>query len=294
MTSDEAEKTAARFLLVDARHRLTKAGIPEAALEARLLLAHAMNIEPTELLLEPDSIVSASQTAVFRRFMARRLTREPVAYIIGEREFYGLSFQVDKRVLIPRPETELLVETALAVASERSADGDELLIADVGTGSGCIVVSLAVHLQQTHFFGLDLSQEAVSLARSNAQQHGVDGRITFLDGDLLAPLPELVDVIVANPPYVPAPNVETIQPEIRLYEPRMAVEGGEQGLEVTRRLLAEAGKYLRPRGTFLMETGHGQASEVVEAAKAAFPAAMGIDMVPDLAGIPRMLRVQLP
>lgn len=290
----KTEKVVVRSLLADARQRLTKVGIPEAALEARLLLAHAMGIEPTQLLLEPDLIVSVSQSAAFEAFMMRRLTREPVAYIIGEREFYGLSFQVDKRVLIPRPETELLVETALTVASERAADGEALLIADVGTGSGCIVVSLAVHLQKARFFGLDLSQEAVTLAQSNAQRHGVSGRIVFLDGNLLEPLPEPVDVIVANPPYVPTPNVETIQPEIRLHEPRMAVEGGNQGLEVTRRLLMEAEKHLLPRGAFLMETGHGQASDVVAAAKVAFPTATRIDMIPDLAGIPRMLRVQLP
>ena len=290
----ESHTTTARTVLTEARVRLGEAGIDEAALEARLLLAHAMDVTPSALLLEPDHPVTTDEATAFEGLLMRRLRREPLAYLVGEREFYGLRFLVDQRVLIPRPETELLVESALAMAAERSAEGDGLLMADVGTGSGCIVVSLAVHLPGARFYALDLSGEALALARSNAERHGVEERVTFLEGDVLAPLPEPVDMIVANPPYVPSRNLETIQPEIRHYEPRVALEGGPEGLDVARRVLADAGRHLRPGGRLLMEIGHGQASEVVETAKASFPTAVEIDMVPDLAGIPRVLRVRLP
>lgn len=290
----ESHSTTARTVFTEARVRLVEAGIDEATLETRVLLARAMDVTPSALLLEPDLPMTTDEAAAFEGLLARRLTREPLAYIVGEREFYGLSLLVDHRVLIPRPETELLVESALAMAAERSAERQGLLMADVGTGSGCIVVSLAVHLPGARFYALDLSGEALALARSNAERHGVEERVIFLEGDVLAPLPEPVDMIVANPPYVPSRNLETIQPEIRQYEPRMALEGGPEGLDVARRVLTDAGRHLRPGGRLLMEIGHGQASEVVETARASFPTAVEIDMVPDLAGIPRVLRVRLP
>jgi release factor glutamine methyltransferase len=281
--------TTARALLMDARARLAAAGIDDASLEARVLLAHALGVEPISLLLEPGRSVNPKQASDYEKLLKRRLTREPLAYIIGEREFYGLSFLVDSRALIPRPETELLVESALEIAKERDWP-DGLLVADVGTGSGCIAVSIAVHLPQARLYALDLSKDALALAAANAARHGVQSHVAFLQGDLLSPLPAPVDIIVANPPYVPDENVATIQPEIGLYEPRMAIEGGPDGLTVARRLLAQASRFLRPGGVLLMETGHGQASDAVEAARAAFPDA-AMDMAPDLAGIPRVLRV---
>ena len=292
----EPGTTDSRALLTRGRQALVQAGVGEALLEARLLLAHAMGIESAALLLEPDRAVSASAAQAFEVILARRAGREPLAYITGSRDFYGLRFDVDPRALIPRPETELLVDEAIAVVR---AWGDRRrrpsTIADVGTGSGAIIVALAVALADTdaRFHATDLSAGAIELARANADRHGVGERISFHVGDLLRPLPTPVDLIIANPPYVPAENVATIQPEIRLHEPRMAIDGGsEDGLSIVRRLLAMAPGVLSSGGALLMEMGYGQATDVVDTARAAFAdSSTMIDVVPDLAGIPRVLRI---
>lgn len=276
-----------RLLLVEAVRRLRAVEVEDAVLEARLLLARALGVRPDALLLDPDRPVPDAAAASFEQFLVRRLGREPLFYILGEREFFGLPFNVDRRALIPRPETELLVECALEIAKGRDPS---LMIADIGTGSGCIAVSLAVHLRSARVYATDISGEALELGRSNAARHGVEDRMIFLQGDLLVPLPEAMDIIVANPPYVAAESVPTLPPEIARYEPRVAVDGGPEGTVLAYRLLAQAPRYLKPGGALLLEMGYGQSWGVVAVAQAAFPRAR-IDLVPDLAGIPRVLRV---
>ena len=288
--------TPARVLLTDARAQLQAAGVDSAALEARLLLAHALNVAPESLLAEPEQAVSGDAEARFREALGRRLNREPLFYITGEREFYGLPFYVDARALIPRPETELLVEEAIAAVADMGdahENGAGLLIADIGTGSGCIVVATATVLTEARFIATDISAEAVEVAQANAQRHGVSNRITFGVGDLLEPLPEPVDIIIANPPYIPAENLSELQAEIRDHEPRVAVDGGDGGMTIAERLVRSATGYLKPGGRLLMEVGYGQAPLMVDVAKEVFPAGTEVDMALDLAGIPRVVRVQL-
>lgn len=289
--------TPARVLLTQARAQLEEAGVDSAALEARLLLAHALNAAPESLLAEPEQAVSEDQEAQFREALGRRLNREPLFYITGEREFYGLAFYVDARALIPRPETELLVEEAVgAVADMGEAynNGAGLLIADIGTGSGCIVVATATVLTGARFVATDISAEAVEVAQANAERHGVADRITFGVGDLLEPLPGPMDIIIANPPYIPAENLAELQAEIRDHEPRVAVDGGDGGMTIAERLVRSAPGYMKPGGRLLMEVGYGQAPLMVDVAKEVFPSHTEVDMALDLAGIPRVVRVQLP
>ncbi len=288
--------TPARVLLTEARAQLQAAGVDSAALEARLLLAHALNAAPESLLAKPEQTVSEDQEARFREALGRRLNREPLFYITGEREFYGLPFYVDARALIPRPETELLVEEGIATVAgmgEAHENGAGLLIADIGTGSGCIVVATATVLTGTRFIATDISAEAVEVAHANAERHGVSDRITFGVGDLLEPLPEPVDIIIANPPYIPAENLVELQAEIRDHEPRVAVDGGDGGMTIAERLVRSAPGYLKLGGLLLMEVGYGQAPLMVDVAKEVFPPGTEVDMALDLAGIPRVVRVQL-
>ncbi len=287
----------ARGLLTEARAQLQAAGVDSAALEARLLLAYAIDVVPESLLAEPDQEVSAGAELRFREALGRRLNREPLFYITGEREFYGLPFYVDARALIPRPETELLVEEAIAAVSDMGdahADGAGLLIADIGTGSGCIVVATATVLTGARFIATDISAEAVEVARANAERHGAADRITFSVGDLLEPLSEPMDIIIGNPPYIPAENLPGLQAEIRDHEPRVAVDGGAGGMTIAERLVRGAPDYLRPGGRLLMEVGYGQAPLMVDVAMEVFPEGTVVDMALDLAGIPRVVRVQLP
>ena len=282
-----------RSLFTEARRRIADSGSSEPSLEVRVLLAHILGREPSELLTEIDLEVTDADARGFDVLVGRRAAHEPLAYIVGEREFYGLKFVVDERALIPRPETEMLVEEALAFAREaRRASTDELLIADVGTGSGCIVVSIAAQLrgERVRFIATDISEGAVEVARLNADRHGVADRIAFFVEDVLAPLRGPVDLIVANPPYVPEENVAGLQPEITEFEPRVAIDGGPgEGLRVSRRIIEGAPRMLRPRGGLLMEMGSDTAIDV---AREAFGPAAKIDFQRDLAGIPRVLRVR--
>ncbi len=245
--------------------------------------------------MEPDQAVSADTETRFREALGRRLNREPLFYITGEREFYGLPFYVDARALIPRPETELLVEEAVSAVADMGdvhGKGTGLLIADIGTGSGCIVVATATALTEARFIATDISAEALEVALANAERHGVADRITFTTGDLLEPLSGPVDIIIANPPYIPAENLPGLQAEIRDHEPRVAVDGGAGGMTVAERLVRGAPLYIRPGGRLLMEVGYGQAPLMVDVAREVFPAGTEVDMALDLAGIARVVRVR--
>ena len=296
MTGDTSKgSTSARILMTEARDRLRQEGVDSAPLEARLLMAHALGMASDQLLLSPDMAVPPEAESRFSEALRRRLTREPLFYILGEREFYGLALHVDSRALIPRPETELLVEEALAVVragKPEQRDGTGLEIADIGTGSGCVVVALATQLPGARFFAADLAAEALEVALINAERHGVADRITFAQGDLLEPLPGPMHIIVANPPYVPKENLATIQAEIRDHEPRVAVDGGNGGMTIAERLIAQAPAALRPGGWLFMEVGYGQASVMVDAAQVVFSPGAQIDMALDLAGVQRVVRVR--
>jgi release factor glutamine methyltransferase len=257
-------------------------------LDAELLLAHALGTNRAWVLAHPERRLTPKELTRFRDLVGRRLGREPLAYITGHREFFGLDLAVDARVLIPRPETELLVEQALALARRLP---EPPLIADVGAGSGAIAVALAVHLPAARIYALDQSPDPLAVSAENARRHGVEGRVVCLEGDLLNPLPETVHIVTANLPYVASEEWESLAPEIRVHEPQAALDGGPGGLEVIRRLLAMAGRHLRPQGAILLEIGAEQGPAARTLAAEHFPQAR-VDLHQDYAGLDRLLILQ--
>ena len=247
-------------VLVEARRLLEHAGIETAEQEALWIVEHVLHLSTHHVVIDRDRRLSSSELLAARGLIARRVGREPLQYILGTQEFCGLEFTVNPAVLIPRPETELLVEyVTQRIRADRPAT-----IVDVCTGSGCIAVAIARMRPHARVIATDLSGPALNVARQNAIRLGVSERITWLEGDLLGPLVEhelegQVDVIVSNPPYIPELDWATLQPEVRLFEPRGALVAGPQGTELHERLLREADRYLSPGGAVIMEIGAGQA-----------------------------------
>jgi release factor glutamine methyltransferase len=269
---------------------IARLGSDEARLEAELLLMHALKIDRVHLYQRLTEPLTARAEAAYRRLLARRAGHEPVPYITGHKEFFGLQFSVARAALIPRPETETLVEIALAFARERYG-GRRITIADIGTGSGIIAVALAVQLPRARIIATDVSPRALALARRNAERHGVAGRIEFARGDLLAPVSRRVEVIAANLPYLSSSEWEDeVPPEVRGWEPRHALDGGAQGLRLVRRLLRQAPARLKRGGALFEEIGWHQGPAVRALAEAAFPRAR-VEIRPDLAGRDRVLCV---
>lgn len=284
--------TDTRTLLTTAMTRLEEAGVDSPRLDAELLLAHVLERTRAWLWAHPDAEVAADTEAQFVGLLARRQRREPLPYLLGSWEFYGRTFTVTPDVLIPRPETELLVELVLAWAHTRQARR----IADIGTGSGAIAITLAAEMPSLHLLAVDLSAKALAVARLNAQQLGVAERITFIHGDLLQPLraaPGMpLDAIAANLPYIAAEEYPTLMPEVRDYEPREALLAEEQGIALIRRLIEECAGVLRPGGLLAVEVGLGQAERI-----AALLASRGWDDVQvthDYGAIPRHVSAVSP
>jgi release factor glutamine methyltransferase len=272
--------------LGEARDAFTKAGIrpDEAALDAELLARSVLGWDRAAVLTHGPEPTPAEFDARYHPLVSRRAAREPVAYIVGHREFWSLEFEVNTDVLIPRPETEILVEEAITWARGHASCRR---IIDVCTGSGCIAIALALEVLEAEIIATDSSAAALAVARRNALRHGVDSRITFVQTDLLDDLEEAAEVIVSNPPYVPHSDAEGLQPEVAVYEPAAALYGGEgDGLDVVRRLLATAPKNLAGEGHLVVEFGFGQDEQVHEAAR---QAGWEITRVRnDLQGIPRV------
>ena len=266
---------------------LARRNIEESRLEAEVLLRHLLGLSRVQLYQDLDQELDLKAVAEFARLVERRLNGEPVAYITGHREFYGLDFHVDPRVLIPRPETELLVERALDLARKRQISS----IADIGTGSGAIAVSLALKLPRVKIYATDVSEPALMVARLNCRRHGVAGRVQLLKGDLLDPLRMPVDLIIANLPYVTASELSRKSPGS--FEPELALNGGPDGLEKIRKLSLSLSEKLKPGGSLLLEIGAGQSRDVTGFLRGVFPAAE-IELTPDLAGISRVLGLTLP
>jgi release factor glutamine methyltransferase len=273
--------------LANARRKIEELGSDEAELEAELLLMHALRIDRVHLYERLQEPLDPQAQSAFDALLQRRLAREPVAYITGHHEFFGLDFEVTPAALIPRPETETLIELALAYARER---GGSLVIADVGVGAGTIAIPLARELPAARVVATDTAADALALARRNAERHAVAGRIDFRFGDLLAPLDSPVDIIAANLPYVTTEQWEALPPEIRDHEPRSALHGGPEGLDLIARLIADAPAHLAPNGALFCEIGDWQGETVRSLAAKAFPDAR-IEVRPDLSGRDRVLAV---
>jgi release factor glutamine methyltransferase len=247
-------------VIAEARQMLEQAGIESAGQEAFWIVEHVLRLPAHQVIADRDRLLSHAELLAARGLIRRRVGREPLQYILGTQEFCGLEFTVNQAVLIPRPETELLVEyVAQRIPVERQAT-----IIDVCTGSGCIAVAIAGLRPRARVIATDLSSPSLDVARQNATRHAVCERITWLEGDLLGPLAKqglegTIDVIVANPPYIAEADWAMLQPEVRLFEPRGALVAGPQGTELHERLLRESGRYLLPGGALIMEIGAGQA-----------------------------------
>ncbi len=249
-----------------------------------------MNRDRAWLFTHGNETLDSGTQQLFEEIIARRSRREPLQYITGRQEFWGLDFFVAPGVLIPRPETELIVETAIKTA--RTAAGP-LAIIDLCTGSGCIAVSLAREIKNSRIFATDSSSQALDIARENARKQEVSNQVRFLEGDLFEPLDELdlrgkTDIITANPPYIEAGDLPGLQPEVRDYEPEMALIAGPEGTEIQQRILEQAPEYLKKQSVLVMEMGMGQ-SEKLKRLAAATGAYIGIEILKDLAGIDRVI-----
>lgn len=286
-----------RTVIQETHRTLEAAGIPDPRLEAEVMVMDVMRMPRQAIFAEQESQVSQQQEEQLAAIVTRRLTREPLAYILNYREFYGVNLLVNQDTLIPRPETETMVEHALFMAL-MGMESRELVIADVGTGTGAIAVNLAIHLPAARIYASDAYDATLDVAAYNVRMHNVADRVTLLKGDLLEPLPEPVDVIVANLPYLPTDRIPTLQPEIQ-WEPSAALDGGPDGLDHIQRLLTQAstahgtgGGRLKSHGVILLEMDPEQMPEARRMASEAFPAA-AITVEPDLGGLDRVLSVSL-
>ena len=269
-----------------ATRQLERAGIPAPRRDARLLMQHALGLGPEGLLAERDRSLGPGEARRLAALVGRRAGREPIAYLTGRREFWSLEFALDRSVLVPRPETETVVEAVLAHAPRLAArHSARLSLLDLGTGSGCLLVALLGELEGASGLGVDIDVAALSLARVNAHRHGLGARASFVVADWGAPLAGCFDILVSNPPYVAAGELASLAPEIARHEPRAALDGGADGYACYRLLAPQIARLLAPAGVAAVELGAGMADEV----RVLFQAAglVEIERRRDLAGIER-------
>jgi len=274
-----------------ARQKLSQAGIDDACIEAEFLVRLTVGVSKTQLYGEPDRTITPAEANRVLALCQRRLRHEPTAYILKHCEFYGIDFYIDQRVLVPRPETELLVEKAIESAS-CYCQKKSLTIADVGTGSGVIAISLALALPKARIYATDISVSALEVAEINCRRHKVNDQVKLLQGNLLEPLPEPVDMIVSNLPYIRDPELKMLSPEIINFEPIIALAGGEDGLDKIRCLLAQIPGKICPEGCLFLEVGQDQDRAASSIVNNYFPQA-SIELIPDLSGINRVVKVIL-
>ena len=270
-------------LLKHATLRLAESGVETPVLDAQLLLAHVLGCSRLDLIAHPDRVLAELKVDAFNAMLDRRSAREPLAYIVGHKEFFGLEIDVAPGVLVPRPETELLVEESI-----KRFSGQSPMIADVGTGSGAVAVALAVSIPSAAVHATDTSPAALEVARANVEKHDLTERVKLVQGDLAEPLAGMLfDAIVSNPPYIPSGEIESLQPEVRLYEPLEALDGGPDGLDVYRRLVPAARPLLREGGFVAVEAGIREAGAITEMARSA--GYRKVQVARDLAGIERVV-----
>jgi release factor glutamine methyltransferase len=289
-------------LVADATARLERSGSSSPRLDAELLLGHALNVDRVAVLAHPDAPVPQAPADTFEASVARRERGEPVAYIRGFREFHGLAISTDARALVPRPETEELVDEAVAeiarrlTSAPRPAGAPPLRVADVGTGTGAIAIAVVAALRRRRMdmhvevTAVDISPDALQLAMENAVGHGVADRMAFRRGDLLEGGEAPFDIVCANLPYVPSGDIDTLGPELG-FEPRDALDGGADGLDVIRRLLDRLPRVLDAAGTALLEIGAGQGAALVAEAGTRLPG-WNCVVSRDLAGLERVARIE--
>jgi release factor glutamine methyltransferase len=272
---------------------LKQAGIDEAPDEAGVLLCHVLKLSKAEIFAQPERILTGSELALLEGLIARRLRHEPSAYITGHREFFGIDLSVDSRVLIPRPETEVLVEAAIQFGRLWVARNNRrMLAADIGTGSGAIAIALALHIPEAPVYAVDISPGALEVAASNVRRHGLDDRITLVQGNLLEQIDQKMDLIVANLPYISAQGMLLLQPEIAGYEPDVALRGGVDGTEVIGKLLGQVSAKINQNGAIFMEIGEGQEDGIMPIIKSCLAGCV-VTLIKDLAGINRVIQIEV-
>jgi release factor glutamine methyltransferase len=272
----------AGHLITQAAESLRASGVDSPQLDAEVMLARVLGRIRLDVITHPEIELSEAQERAFRAMAEKRSQRYPLAYLLGYREFYGLRIEVEEGVLVPRQETEVLVEEVVRRVGRRP-----VRIADVGVGSGAIAVALAVALPEAHIVGAEISPAALQVARRNVANHHLTDRVTLVEGDLLEPLQGQFDAVVSNPPYIPSDDIAGLQPEVAKWEPREALDGGPDGLDVIRRLLPGARELLKPDGFVALEIGIGQANGVSRIAGSA--GYSRVDVANDLAGIQRVV-----
>lgn len=273
--------------IASAAKRLGDAGIAQPRREASSLMAYCVGRDAAFLIAHPEYDLAAVEAKRYEEAVARRAGREPFQLIVGKQEFYGLEFEVKAGVLIPRPETESLVEKAVEILGQRETSS----FFEAGIGSGCISVAILHSVRTATATAVDISGRALKLAARNAERHGVSGRLNLLASDLFADENGRFDVIVSNPPYIPEGDADTLQPEVIRYDPHEALFSGSDGLNMIRRLITEAPDYLNARGYLLIEIGQDQAENVKRLLAADIWAS--VEVIPDLQGIPRTVVARL-
>ena len=285
--------------------QLREAHVPSDTLTAELLLLHALRRDRTWIYSHPEEKVSAADSERFLALLSRRAAGEPTQHLTGKQEFWGLEFEVTPDVLIPRPETEHVIEVALdrlavreiRAGRKQTLTGEGLVIADIGTGSGCIAVALAKELPAATLYATDISGAALAVARRNAARHGFSSRVCFVEGSLLEGLRHsstrhvpLLDLVVSNPPYIGRREAPTLMREVREHEPEIALYGGEEGYELYGGLIAQSAIHLKPGGILVLELGHNSLAAVRPLLDA--PTWTNVGVTDDLAGIPRVLAAE--
>ena len=277
MTVDAARRALARTF--------EAAGIERAALDARILVGHALNLDHTAMVAANDRLLTKEERAAIAVVAERRLRNEPVARILGTKEFWSLPFRVGAATLVPRPETETVVETALAALDAGGPRTRRLKIADLGTGSGALLLALLSELPNATGIGTDISGDAIEVARENARHLGFDGRASFVTCDFGSGLKESFDLVASNPPYIESGAIASLPPDVRDFDPHLALDGGPDGLAAYRAIAADAPRLLAPGGRLALEIGAGQAAKVEGLL---LSAGLTVErVVTDLNGIPR-------
>ncbi len=291
MTDPNSEPWSIKRVLAWATDDFKRRGNKSARLDAELLLGEALGLDRIKLIVQAERPLAEDELTRYRSLIKRRRSFEPIAYILGRREFFALPLLVDRRVLIPRPDTEVLVETALNGTRERHLYGRLL---DLCTGSGCVAIAFAKDRPTWRVTAVDLSPEAATVARENVRRAGVVHNVGVVEGDLFAPLAEgaKFELITANPPYIPSGDIAGLDADVRDFEPRLALDGGADGLEITRRLVAESTHYLTPGGLLALEGGFDQAPAVSALLEA--NGFVEVTRTKDLAGIERVVSGRWP
>lgn len=278
-------------LLKEAAEGLQEAGLPTPKLDAEVLLCNLLDVERIHLHIYPEKEVSEEVQRIFWQGIDQRKKHMPIQYIVKKQEFMGLDFHVEEGILIPRGDTEILVEKAMEIYEKNYAP-NKVKIMDIGTGSGAIVVSLAKFISNSTLTAIDISPKALEVARKNASTHGVNHKIRFLEGSLFTPIhgkdeKEGYDFIVSNPPYIPRAVVDTLDPGVKDYEPHLALDGGEDGLEFYREITMGAREYLKKEGWLLFEIGYDQGESVSQLLK--MNGFKDVNVIQDLAGLDRVV-----